>query len=74
MPFRRVLNSIALINGSWDSEVLIKQIYSTVPELTKIFSKLYGRLADLNDMFWKASIPRVSIEKAKFMGNGWNPL
>jgi hypothetical protein len=67
MPLERVLNSIALIKGSPVSEVLIKQMYSTLPELTNIFS-LLTRSSLLIIMDFVYNIPIVSIEKLK-VGN-----
>lgn len=68
MPFWRVLNSIALINGESVSEVLIKQIYSTLPELAKIFSTFSNMVVEMF-RFIIFNIPGVSIDKAKLMGN-----
>lgn len=73
MPSRRVLNSIALIKGSSVSDVLIKQIYRTLPELTKNSSLYTGDLSVII-MFLKAKLPSVSIEYLKLIGNCWNPL
>ena len=68
MPFWRVLNSIALINGESVSEVLIKQIYNTLPELAKIFSTFSDMVVEMF-RFIIFNIPGVSIDKAKLMGN-----
>ena len=44
MLYQRVLNSMALIKGSSLFEILIKQTYISLPELTKIFSLNNGYL------------------------------
>ena len=68
MPSRRVLNSIALINEKSVSEVLIKQTYSTLPKLAKIFSTCPDMVVKMFS-FIIFNIPGVSIDKAKLMGN-----